>query len=48
LASPLASQVELFFLQLRAVIDYAFSLSPHLCPVYGNDLVATAMWVILF
>jgi hypothetical protein len=48
LAHSLASQVEPFSLQLRAVIDYAFSLSPHLCPVYGSDLVVTAMWVILF
>jgi hypothetical protein len=44
----LTSQVGPFCLQLQVVIDYAFSLSPHLYPVYGNDLVATALWVILF
>lgn len=48
LASPLDSQVGPFFLKLRLVIYYAFSLSPHLYPVYGNDLVATALWVSLF
>jgi hypothetical protein len=37
-----------FSLQLRVVIDYAFSLSPHLYPVYENYLVATALWVSLF
>lgn len=48
LTSPFASQVGPFSLQLQVVIEYAFSLPPHSYPVYGNDLVATALWVSLF